>query len=72
MEGANKKRTLHPKMLLPFYGVPDPDEAELPLPRQQSGKVTPSIELPNLVLNYVNPNSTINSARISMVYSELH
>ena len=30
--------------MLPFYGVPDPNEAELPLSRQQSGKVTPSSE----------------------------
>ena len=29
-------------MLLPFYGVPDPDKIEIPLPRQQLAEVIPS------------------------------
>ena len=43
MECTNKKkRTLHRNMFLPFYGAPDPDEIEIPLPRQQPADVIPS------------------------------
>ena len=43
MEGTNRKtRTLHRNMLLPFDGVPDPDEIEIPLPKKQPSMVIAS------------------------------
>ena len=43
MEGTNKKtRTLHRNMLLPFFGLPEPDEADLPLPKKQRVMTDPS------------------------------
>ena len=40
MEATNKKtRTLHRNMLLPFYGVPDPEDAEFPPPKRRPKKI---------------------------------
>ena len=45
MEGTNKKtRTLHCNMLLPLYGVPNHDEVELSLPRQQPAEAISSAD----------------------------
>ena len=45
MEGTNKKtRTLHRNMLLPFYGVPDPEDAEFPSPKRRPAKMDPISE----------------------------
>ena len=45
MEGIHRKtRILHRNMLLPFFGIPDPDEAELPVPKCQPAKQDKSPE----------------------------
>ena len=45
MEVTHRKtRILHRNMLLPFCGIPDPDEAELPVPKSQPAKQAKSPE----------------------------
>ena len=56
MKGTNKKtRTLHRNMLLPFYGIPDPEEIEIPLSKQQPAMLIPSSDSSEEPLSAVTP-----------------
>ena len=60
MEGTNKKtRTLHRNMLLPFHGLPEPNEEDVPIPKKQPAQADPSYSSSEEPLSSSDPSDDV-------------